>query len=74
MKKHIVTMTEEQRRILQEILSRGTAVAGRLTHAQILLKVDAMVGWSGLERHDPRGRTRSQMTYHQDIRHEDPLS
>jgi len=40
-KKYIVTLTEEERRMLQEMLSRGKAAARKLTHARILLKADA---------------------------------
>ena len=41
MKKYIVTLTEEERRILREMLSRGKAAARKLMHARILLKADA---------------------------------
>ena len=40
-KKYIVTLTEEERQRLQEMLSRGKAAARKLTHARILLKADA---------------------------------
>jgi transposase len=40
-KKYIVTLTDEERRMLQEMLSRGKAAARKLTHARILLKADA---------------------------------
>ena len=40
-KKYIVTLTEEERRMLQEMLSRGKAAARKLTHARVLLKADA---------------------------------
>ena len=40
-KKYIVTLTDEERRMLQETLSRGKAAARKLTHARILLKADA---------------------------------
>lgn len=43
-KKYIVTLTEEERQMLQEMLSRGKAAARKLTHARILLKADAP-GW-----------------------------
>ena len=43
-KKYIVTLTEEERQRLQEMLSRGKAAARKLTHARILLKADAP-GW-----------------------------
>ena len=44
MKKYIVTLTEEERRILREMLSRGKAAARKLMHARILLKADAREG------------------------------
>jgi len=40
-KKYIVTLMEEERQMLQEMLSRGKAAARKLTHARILLKADA---------------------------------
>jgi transposase len=43
-KKYIVTLTEEERRMLQEMLSRGKAAARKLMHARILLKADAAAG------------------------------
>jgi transposase len=48
-KKYIVTLTQEERRMLQEMLSRGKAAARKLTHARILLKADALPdgpGWN----------------------------
>ena len=44
MKKYIVTLTEEEREMLQALLSRGKAAARKLTHARILLKADAAPG------------------------------
>lgn len=46
-KKYIVTLTEEERRVLQEMLSRGKAAARKLTHARILLKADVAAGGPG---------------------------
>ena len=43
-KKYIVTLTEEERRMLHAMLSRGKAAARKLTHARILLKADATAG------------------------------
>jgi transposase len=43
-KKYIVTLTDEERRMLQEMLRRGKAAARKLTHARILLKADAADG------------------------------
>jgi transposase len=42
-----VTLTEEERQRLQEMLSRGKAAARKLTHARILLKADAPPGGPG---------------------------
>jgi len=44
MKKYMVTLTEEERQRLQEMLSRGKTAARKLTHARILLKADAAPG------------------------------
>jgi transposase len=44
MKKYVVTLTQEERQILQEMLSRGKAAARKLMHARILLKADAAPG------------------------------
>lgn len=46
-KKYIVTLTQEERRMLQEMLSRGKTAARKLTHARILLKADAPPGGPG---------------------------
>ena len=46
-KKYIVTLTDEERRMLQTMLSRGKAAARKLTHALILLKADADSGGPG---------------------------
>jgi len=46
-KKYIVTLTEVERRMLQEMLSRGKAAARKLMHARILLKADAGPGGPG---------------------------
>lgn len=40
MKKYVVTLTDEEREMLQAMLSRGKAAARKLTHARILLKAD----------------------------------
>ena len=48
-KTYIVTLSEEERQRLQEMLSRGKAAARKLTHARILLKADASPtgpGWN----------------------------
>ena len=46
-KKYIVTLTRAERRMLQEMLSRGKAAARKLMHARILLKADAGSGGPG---------------------------
>jgi len=43
-KKYIVTLTEEERQRLREMVSRGKAAARKLMHARILLKADASPG------------------------------
>jgi transposase len=43
-KKYIVTLTDVERKMLQEMLSRGKAAARKLVHARILLKADASAG------------------------------
>ena len=48
-KKYIVTLTDEERHMLQAMLSRGRGAARKLMHARILLKADASPGgpaWS----------------------------
>jgi len=39
-KKYIVTLTPEERQMLQALVSRGKGAARKLTHARILLKAD----------------------------------
>ena len=46
-KKYIVTLTQEERRMLQAMLSKSKAAARKLMHARILLKADASPGGSG---------------------------
>jgi len=43
-KKYIVTLTEEEREMLQALLSRGKAAARKLMRARILLKADESPG------------------------------
>lgn len=48
-KKYLVTLTDEERRMLQAMLSRGRAAARKLMRARVLLKADASAGgpnWS----------------------------
>jgi transposase len=48
-KKYIVTLTEEERRMLREMVSRGKGAARKLAHARILLKADQSDGGPGWE-------------------------
>lgn len=43
-KKYIVRLTEEERRQLTEIVTKGKASAHKITHAHILLKADVSAG------------------------------
>ena len=44
MKKYKVTLTDEERRCLHDLIAGGKAAALKLTHARILLKADAAPG------------------------------
>jgi transposase len=44
MKKYIVTLTDEERASLDEMVRTGKAAAYKITHARILLKADASEG------------------------------
>jgi transposase len=46
MKKYRVTLTEQEREDLEQLISKGKGAARRLLHARILLKADEQVGWS----------------------------
>jgi transposase len=46
MKKYKVTLTEEERKSLEHLISRGKGAARKLLHARILLKADEPVGWT----------------------------
>jgi Homeodomain-like domain len=48
-KRYIVTLTQEERRMLQDMLSRGKAAARKLMHARILLKADRNHGGPDLD-------------------------
>jgi hypothetical protein len=39
-KRYVVTLGEEERALLEELVTKGTAAARKLTHARILLKAD----------------------------------
>jgi len=46
MKKYQVTLTEDERKSLEQLISRGKGAARKLLHARILLKADEPVGWT----------------------------
>ena len=46
MKRYKVTLTEDEREALGQLISKGKAVARKLVHARILLKADREVGWT----------------------------
>lgn len=46
MKKYIVTLTDEERHTLEQLLAKGRAAARTLRHAQALLKADQPAGWT----------------------------
>jgi len=48
-KKYIVTLAQEERRRLREMVSRGKAAARKLMHARILLKADVSEGAPALD-------------------------
>ena len=52
MKKYIVTLTDEERDQLGQLISAGKAAARKLTHARILLKADSGRGGPGWD--DPQ--------------------
>jgi transposase len=46
MKKYKVTLTEQEREELRQLISRGKGAARKLLHARILLKADSQEGWN----------------------------
>ena len=44
MKKYKVTLSDEERQLLHDLIAAGKAAARKLTHARILLKADASQG------------------------------
>ena len=46
MKRYIVTLTDEEREDLKQLIGKGTGAARKLLHARILLKADTQVGWT----------------------------
>ncbi len=47
MKKYIVKLSKQERKELQELLSKGKSSARKITHARVLLKADESEGESG---------------------------
>ena len=46
MKRYIVTLTEQEREDLSQLVNKGRSAARKLLHARILLKADSAVGWT----------------------------
>ncbi len=46
MKKYKVTLTEQEREELGQLIGRGKGAARKLLHARILLKADSQIGWN----------------------------
>ena len=46
-KKYIVTLTAEERTMLEEMTRSGKAAARKITHARVLLKADVAAGGPG---------------------------
>lgn len=55
MKKYLVTLNEEERQHLEQLLAKGKAAARTLRHAQALLKADQPVGWKDTDIADAFG-------------------
>lgn len=55
MKKYLVTLTDEERQQLEQLLTKGKAAARTLRHAQALLKADQPVGWKDTDIADAFG-------------------
>ena len=55
MKKYIVTLTDDERQRLEQLLAKGKAAARTLRHAQALLKADQPVGWKDADLADAFG-------------------
>jgi transposase len=50
-KKYVVTLTDEERAGLEDLIRTGTGAARKLTHARILLKADSNAGGPGWPDH-----------------------
>jgi transposase len=46
MKKYLVTLTDDERQQLEQLLGKGKAAARTLRHAHLLLKADRACGWT----------------------------
>lgn len=46
MKRYMVTLTEQEREELSQLINKGKGAARKLLHARILLKADRQVGWT----------------------------
>ena len=58
MNKHSIALSEDQRRRLEQLVSKGVAPARQITHAHILLKADSSEGgptWSDEQIHESFG-------------------
>jgi transposase len=58
MKKHSIALSDEQRRRLEQLVSKGVAPARQIKHAHILLKADSSEGgpnWSDEQIHEAFG-------------------
>ena len=50
MKKHIIELSQEQRQVLEDLISHGKERARKIMHAHVLLKTDSGLwgpAWSG---------------------------
>jgi transposase len=55
MKKYLVTLTDDERQHLEQLLAKGKAATRTLRHAQALLKADQPVGWKDRDIADAFG-------------------
>ena len=61
-KKYIVTLTEEERALLEELVNKGKNPAYKVNHARILLLADTNIeggGWKDLDISQALKRARS---------------
>lgn len=55
MKKYLVTLTDDERQHLEQLLAKGKAAARTLRHAQALLKADTPAAWKDTDIADAFG-------------------